>query len=44
LLTASFYLEDVSFVNDIVNDNLTIQTRYNSEDLPCTIEMLSDTL
>ena len=42
LLTASFYLEDVSFVNDIVNDNLTIQTRYNSEDLPCTIKMVSE--
>ena len=41
LLTSSFYLEDVSFVNGIENENLTIQTRYNSEDLPCEIKMIT---
>ena len=41
LLTSSIYLEDVSFVNGIENENLTIQTRYNSEDLPCEIKMIT---
>jgi tRNA-specific 2-thiouridylase len=42
LLTSTFYLEDVSFVNGVKNENLTIQTRYNSEDLPCKIEMITE--
>ena len=42
LLVSSFYLEDASFVNIIENENLAIQTRYNSEDLPCEINMISD--
>ena len=37
LLVQNFLLDEVSFVNDIVTNDLTIQTRYNSEDLPCNI-------
>ena len=40
LLTSSFYLEEVSFVNEIQTENLSIQTRYNSDDLPCSIEVV----
>ena len=42
LLITNFYLEDVPFVNGIQNEKLAIQTRYNSEDLPCEIEQISD--
>ena len=42
LLVSSFYLEDASFVNLIENENLAIQTRYNSEDLPCEIKMITN--
>ncbi len=43
LLVSSFIVEELSFVNDLEYKNLTIQTRYNSEDLPCEIKKLSDT-
>ena len=42
LLISDFHLEDVTFVNGIQNTKLTIQTRYNSEDLPCEIEQISE--
>ena len=42
LLISDFYLEDVTFVNGIQNTKLAIQTRYNSEDLPCEIEKISE--
>ncbi len=42
LLTSTFYLEDTSFVNEIETKSLSIQTRYNSDDLPCEIEMIDD--
>ena len=42
LLVESFIIEDVSMVKDIEYDNLSIQTRYNSEDLNCKISKLSD--
>ncbi len=43
LLVSSFIVEELSFVNDLEYKNLSIQTRYNSEDLPCEIKKLSDT-
>ena len=43
LLVSSFIVEELSCVNDLEYKNLTIQTRYNSEDLPCEIKKLSDT-
>ena len=42
LLVGSFIIEDVSIVKDIEYDNLTVQTRYNSEDLNCKIKKISD--
>jgi len=42
LLVESFIIEDVSIVKDIEYDNLTVQTRYNSEDLNCKINKISD--
>ena len=42
LLVGSFIIEDVSIVKDIEYDNLTVQTRYNSEDLKCKINKISD--
>ena len=42
LLISDFYLEDVTFVNGIQNTKLAIQTRYNSEDLPCEIVQISE--
>ncbi len=42
LLVESFIIEDVSIVKDIEYDNLTVQTRYNSEDLNCKIKKISD--
>ena len=42
LLISDFHLEDVTSVNGIQNTKLTIQTRYNSEDLPCEIEQISE--
>ena len=42
LLVESFIIEDVSIVKDIEYDNLTVQTRYNSEDLKCKINKISD--
>jgi len=42
LLVTNFLLQDVSFVNDIETNNLAVQTRYNSEDLPCTIREVRD--
>ena len=41
LLVESFIIEDVSFVKDIEHDNLSVQTRYNSEDLNCKINKIS---
>ena len=38
-----FIVEELSCVNNLEYNNLTIQTRYNSEDLPCEIKKLSDT-
>ncbi len=43
LLVSSFIIEELSCVNNLEYKNLTIQTRYNSEDLPCEIKKLSDT-
>ena len=43
LLVSSFIIEELSCINDLEYKNLTIQTRYNSEDLPCEIKKLSDT-
>tara|TARA_A100001037_G_scaffold152603_1_gene137737 strand:- start:180 stop:770 length:591 start_codon:yes stop_codon:yes gene_type:complete len=43
LLVSSFIIEELSCINDLEYNNLTIQTRYNSEDLPCEIKKLSDT-
>ena len=42
LLVGSFIIEDVSIVKDIEYDNLSVQTRYNSEDLNCKINKISD--
>ena len=42
LLISDFYLDDVTFVNGIKNEKLAIQTRYNSEDLHCEIEQISE--
>ena len=42
LLVESFIIEDVSIVKDIEYDNLTVQTRYNSEDLNCKINKISE--
>ena len=42
LLVESFTIEDVSIVKDIEYDNLSVQTRYNSEDLNCKINKISD--
>ena len=42
LLVESFIIEDISIVKDIEYDNLTVQTRYNSEDLNCKINKISD--
>ena len=42
LLVESFIIEDVSMVKDIEYNNLSIQTRYNSEDLNCKISKVSD--
>ena len=42
LLVESFIIEDVSIVKDIEYDNLSVQTRYNSEDLKCKINKISD--
>ena len=42
LLVGFFIIEDVSIVKDIEYDNLTVQTRYNSEDLNCKINKISD--
>ena len=42
LLVGSFIIEDISIVKDIEYDNLTVQTRYNSEDLNCKINKISD--
>ena len=42
LLVQNFLLDEVSFVNDIVTNDLTIQTRYNSEDLPCNINEIGN--
>ena len=42
LLVESFIIADVSIVKDIEYDNLSVQTRYNSEDLKCKINKISD--
>ncbi len=42
LLVESFIIEDVSVVKDIEYHNLSVQTRYNSEDLKCKINKISD--
>ena len=42
LLVESFIIEDVSIVKDIEYHNLSVQTRYNSEDLKCKINKISD--
>ena len=42
LLVESFIIEDISIVKDIEYDNLSVQTRYNSEDLNCKINKISD--
>ena len=41
LTTKRFLLDDVSFVNEIESGNLTIQTRYNSQDLPCELNQIN---
>jgi tRNA-specific 2-thiouridylase len=38
LTTKKFLIEEVSFVKSIEYENLSIQTRYNSDDVPCNIE------
>ena len=42
LTTKRFLLDDVSFVNEIESGNLTIQTRYNSQDLPCELNQINE--
>ena len=42
LTTKKFLIEDVSFVNSIEYDNLSVQTRYNSDDVPCNIEKVDE--
>jgi len=42
LLVESFIIQDVSIVKDIEYHNLSVQTRYNSEDLKCKINKISD--
>ena len=42
LLVESFIIEDVSIVKDIEYDTVSVQTRYNSEDLNCKINKISD--
>ena len=42
LETKKFLIEEVSFVNSIDYENLTIQTRYNSLDVPCNIEKVDE--
>ena len=34
----------MSFVNNIEYDNLSIQTRYNSDDVPCDIEKIEESI
>ena len=42
LFVDSFIIEDISIVQDLEFDYLTIQTRYNSDDLNCKIKKVSD--
>ena len=42
LTTKKFLIEDVSFVDSIEYDNLSIQTRYNSDDVPCNIQKVDE--
>merc|ERR1711965_128081 len=37
LTTKKFIIEDVSFVDQVVTENISIQTRYNSSVIPCKI-------
>ena len=40
LTTKNFIIEDVSFVNGEEYENLSIQTRYNSHDIPCKLKKI----
>ena len=40
LTTKRFIIEDVSFVNGEEHENLSIQTRYNSHDIPCKLKKI----
>ena len=40
LTTKKFIIEDVSFVNGEEYENLSIQTRYNSHDIPCKLKKI----
>ena len=42
LTTKKFLIEDVSFVDIIEYDNLSIQTRYNADDVPCNIKKVDE--
>ena len=35
-------MDEVTFVNEVEYENLSIQTRYNSEDVPCSIEKIDE--
>jgi tRNA-specific 2-thiouridylase len=42
LTTKKFLIEDVSFVDGAITDGISIQTRYNSSDIPCKINKVEE--
>ena len=42
LTTKKFLIEDVSFVDEVITNKISIQTRYNSSDIPCKINKIDD--
>jgi tRNA-specific 2-thiouridylase len=44
LTTKKFLIEDVSFVDEVITDEISIQTRYNSSDIPCKINKIDENL
>lgn len=44
LTTKKFLIEDVSFVDEVITDEISIQTRYNSSDIPCKINKVDESV
>ncbi len=42
LLVSDFLIEDVSYVDVLETTGLSIQTRYNSDDLPCKVKLVKE--